>query len=42
MWAADPSGRHQSYYWDGTAWTESVADNGAESKDPLPTGPREH
>jgi hypothetical protein len=41
MWAADPSGRHQFRYWDGTAWTESVADNGAESKDPLPTGPPE-
>ncbi len=40
-WAADPSGRHQFRYWDGTTWTESVSDNGAESKDPLPTGPRE-
>jgi serine/threonine protein kinase, bacterial len=27
-WSVDPSARHQYRYWDGTAWTEHVADNG--------------
>lgn len=34
-WYADPMGRHQYRYWNGTAWTENVADNGAGSLDPL-------
>ena len=33
---ADPTGRHQSRYWDGARWTDYVADNGRESRDPLP------
>ena len=34
-WAPDPLGRHQYRYWDGTQWTEHVADNGVISIDPL-------
>lgn len=34
-WYADPSGRHQYRYWDGTTWTPSVADDGQVSVDPL-------
>jgi hypothetical protein len=33
-WLADPTGRHESRYWDGGAWTDSVADQGATSTDP--------
>ena len=33
-WAPDPLGRHQYRYWDGTQWTEHVADNGMNSVDP--------
>ena len=40
MWAADPSGAHQSRYWDGGKWTDFVADDGHTSRDPLP--PPEH
>jgi hypothetical protein len=39
MWAADPHGRHQYRYWDGGRWTDYVADNGRESRDPPPAGP---
>jgi hypothetical protein len=35
MWARDPTGRHQSRYWDGNRWTEYVADNGQQTQDPL-------
>jgi hypothetical protein len=38
-WAADPSRRHQWRYWDGKTWTDNVADNGQQSRDPLPGGP---
>jgi hypothetical protein len=38
-WAADPTGRHQMRYWDGKAWTDYVADNGKESRDPTTVGP---
>jgi hypothetical protein len=38
-WAADPTGRHQLRYWDGKAWTDYVADNGQESRDPTTVGP---
>jgi Protein of unknown function (DUF2510) len=38
MWAADPSGRHQLRYWDGSAWTEYVSDNGHEFREPFPKG----
>jgi hypothetical protein len=34
MWAPDPHGRHQYRYWDGSRWTDYVADNGQESRDP--------
>jgi hypothetical protein len=35
-WRSDPSGRHQHRYWDGAAWTEHVADDGAAGVDPVP------
>jgi hypothetical protein len=34
-WLADPTGRHQLRYWDGSAWTANVSDNGAVSQDPV-------
>ncbi len=34
-WGADPTGRHQSRYWDGEAWTENVADDGVAGTDPM-------
>lgn len=34
-WYADPSGRHQLRYWDGSTWTEHVSDNGSQATDPL-------
>lgn len=37
-WAADPSGKHELRYWDGTAWTEHVSDGGKQSTDPLRKG----
>jgi hypothetical protein len=33
-WYADPTGRHQLRYHDGTAWTEHVSDAGTQSTDP--------
>ena len=33
-WHPDPTGRHQQRWWDGSAWTDQVADNGAVSTDP--------
>jgi len=33
-WFADPLGRHQLRYYDGTQWTEHVSSNGATSIDP--------
>ena len=38
-WYADPMGRHQFRYWDGSSWTDHVADNGAASLDPLTATP---
>lgn len=32
-WSADPTGRHQLRYWDGSAWTTNVSDNGVVSQD---------
>ena len=37
-WYADPSGRHEYRYWDGTYWTAGVADGGIAAAD-LPQGP---
>jgi hypothetical protein len=34
-WHPDPTGRHEHRYWDGTAWTEHVADAGQVGRDPL-------
>jgi hypothetical protein len=33
-WKADPSGRHELRYHDGTTWTEHVADGGVTAQDP--------
>jgi hypothetical protein len=33
-WYPDPSGRHQHRYWDGSAWTDWVADGGVTGRDP--------
>ena len=33
-WLPDPTKRHQYRYWDGSAWTEHVADDGVQSVDP--------
>ncbi|HUA96008.1 MAG TPA: DUF2510 domain-containing protein [Acidimicrobiales bacterium] len=32
-WKADPTGRHQFRYWDGSLWTENVADAGIQARD---------
>jgi len=32
-WAADPHGRHQYRWWDGSAWTAFVHDNGVSGTD---------
>lgn len=34
-WNADPTGRHEYRYWDGSAWTGDVSDSGVTSVDPL-------
>jgi hypothetical protein len=34
-WEPDPSGRHEYRYWDGTSWTDDVADQGVTSVDPV-------
>lgn len=34
-WYADPTGRNQQRYWDGSRWTDHVASAGAVSADPL-------
>jgi hypothetical protein len=34
-WYTDPQGRHTHRYWDGTEWTDNVADNGVTSTSPL-------
>ncbi len=41
-WHPDPRERHEYRYWDGTAWTDHVADQGQASTDPVDRiGPRE-
>ena len=39
-WYADPAGRHEYRYWDGTYWTAGVADGGITAADPLEGPPR--
>ena len=34
-WQPDPGGRHQYRYWDGSAWTDDVSDDGVASTDPM-------
>jgi hypothetical protein len=38
-WHPDPLGRHEYRYWDGTAWTEHVSDQGQVGQDPLSSEP---
>ena len=33
-WFADPGGRHDHRYWDGSRWTEHVSDHGVAGVDP--------
>lgn len=35
QWAADPRGRYDLRYWDGTRWTEHVSRGGQQYVDPL-------
>lgn len=35
QWAPDPSGKHQHRWWDGSRWSEHVADDGTPSTDPM-------
>lgn len=34
-WERDPSGRHESRYWDGRSWTHHVSNGGQRGLDPL-------
>lgn len=34
-WHADPAGRHELRYWNGTGWTDDVSDAGVAVKDPM-------
>jgi Protein of unknown function (DUF2510) len=34
-WYPDPTGRHEQRYWDGQGWSPHVADQGAQSTDPV-------
>lgn len=38
-WHPDPGGRHQFRWWDGTRWTDQVADGNTVGTDPLPPAP---
>lgn len=38
-WRPDPGGRHQFRWWDGSQWTDSVADGGEITTDPMPAPP---
>lgn len=33
-WFGDPFARHEQRWWDGSAWTEKVADDGVRAIDP--------
>ncbi|HNJ97043.1 MAG TPA: phospholipid scramblase-related protein [Ilumatobacteraceae bacterium] len=37
-WYPDPTKRHQMRYWNGTAWTDHVSDNGIQGNDPVQGG----
>jgi hypothetical protein len=37
-WYPDPHGHHEHRYWDGTTWTENVADGGVTATDPVVAG----
>jgi uncharacterized protein YxjI len=41
-WHPDPTGRHELRYWDGTAWTDHVSDQGVTGTDPVdaPSAPQ--
>ncbi len=34
-WYPDPTGRHELRYWDGTAWTDHVSNQGVAGSDPV-------
>lgn len=34
-WFPDPKSRHEFRYWDGSQWTATVSDKGAQSTDPI-------
>ena len=34
-WLPDPRGRHEFRYWDGSNWTDHVADSGLAGIDPV-------
>jgi len=34
-WYPDPTNRHQLRYWNGSAWTDHVSDNGVQGSDPV-------
>ena len=34
-WYPDPGGKHEHRYWDGSQWTDNVADHGRPAVDPL-------
>lgn len=38
-WHPDPTGRHELRYWDGSQWTEHVADQGVQSTSPVVAEP---
>lgn len=38
-WHPDPTGRHEYRYWDGSAWTEHVSDDGERTVDPVSKAP---
>lgn len=38
-WHPDPTGRHQYRWWDGTTWTDGVANAGQVGSDPLAPAP---
>src|SRR5918994_5797893 len=37
-WLPDPDARHEYRYWDGSGWTDDVADGGVASTDPVSGG----